>query len=125
MYASTIRFLLKTAAIHNFLDLSRELDSSQDDPDSSLLMHQQLCKECQIRSLQCRTCRWLNSHKSLEELQELILIRNSISVRESPDGSNHIFVDFPFKVDIDRLFSSKKTNFRQACATSKTLFLQS
>ena len=48
MYASTVKFLLKTAAIHNFLDLSRELEPSRDDPDSSLLMHQQLCKEYQI-----------------------------------------------------------------------------
>ena len=71
-------------------------------------MHQHFCKECQIRSLQFRTCLWLNSHKSLEELQELILNRNSILVRESLDGSNNIFVNFPFKVDINKLLYLRK-----------------
>ena len=75
-----------------------------------------------MRSSRCKTCKWLNSHKSLEELQELQLIRDSIATIPDDSGRQFIQVDFPFKIDVPRLFHPTKSNFSQACATTKSLF---
>ena len=105
--SETIKFILRGASVKNpgtYLDLTNEI-STDDDPSSDQLMNMNLCKECRIRSSQCKTCRWLNSHKSLEELNELTLIRDSISILPQDQGRYYVQVHFPFCIDIPRLFS--------------------
>ena len=66
--SDAIKFLLRSTSAKIpfgvYLDLTNKINIS-DDPMSDQLMNMNLCKECQLRSSQCKTCRWLNSHKSL------------------------------------------------------------
>merc|ERR1712105_167447 len=64
----------------------------------------------------------LNSYKSLEEFNELTLIRNSISILPQDNGKHIVQVDFPFLIDTSKFFSPEKSNFKQACATTRSLF---
>ena len=52
-------------------DLVTKVASIQDDPNSKDMFHMQLCQSCQERSRRCQECKWLNSHYSLVELEEL------------------------------------------------------
>ena len=82
-YSENIKFILRATAVQNpevYFDLTSEISADDDDPNSDQLMTANLCKECRIRSSRCKTCKWLNSHKSLEELHELQLLRDSIAI---------------------------------------------
>ena len=94
-----------------------------DDPDSKSLLSYLQCDACAERSRRCQGCKWLNSSASVQELAELELIRNCISVKEDP-VTHQMFVEasYPFIGDIETLYSSSKSNYSGAIATSSQLF---
>ena len=59
----------------------------------------------------------------MQELAELELIKNCISVKEDP-VTHQLFVEasYPFIGDIENLYSSDKSNFGGAVSTTRALF---
>ena len=94
-----------------------------DDPDSKALLSYLQCDACAERSRRCQGCKWLNSSASIQELAELELIKNCISVKEDP-VTHQLFVEasYPFIGDIETLYSADKSNFGGAISTTRALF---
>ena len=88
-------------------DMVAKVVPLQDDPDSKDMFHMQLCEACQERSRRCQDCKWLNSHYSLVELQELEAIRGCVEVTIDPLNPEKeiILASYPFIGDLKTLYA--------------------
>ena len=94
-----------------------------DDPDSKGLLSLLQCDACSERSRRCPGCRWLNSNASVQELAELELIRNCITVKRNPvTNQDYVEASYPFIGDLETLYSPEKSNYNGAVSTTRSLF---
>ena len=68
-------------------------------------------------------CRWLNSNASIQELAELELIRNCITVKKNPvTNQDYVEASYPFIGNLEILYSPEKSNYNGAVSTTRSLF---
>ena len=91
---------------------------NNDDPTDAALLSMQLCDQCTERSKKCPQCKWLNSQHSLAQLQELELIRKSITIKSEKSGQKYFECSYPFTGDMDTLYSADKSNHLGAIRTT-------
>ena len=80
-----------------------------------------LCRDCTERSRKCKQCKSNNRQATMEELQELKMIQDSVSII-SKDGQQYLQCTYPIMGDPTHLYRAELSNSEIALKKSTSLF---
>ena len=66
--------------VFNIYNEIRLLSGVNDDPEDKRIFAFTLCEDCTRRSKKCSVCKLNNSQASLQQMQELNLLRNNLQI---------------------------------------------
>ena len=96
----------------NIYDEIRLLSGANDDPEDKRIFAFTLCEDCTKRSKKCSVCKLNNSQGSLQQMQELNLLRENFEIVPNgldPDGNNKFFVqvNYPVLGNVSELYAER------------------
>ena len=96
---------------YNIYDEIRLLSGASDDPEDKRIFAFTLCEDCTRRSKKCNVCKLNNSQASLQQIQELNLVRDNLHVIENgldQDGNKKFFVqvNYPVLGNVSQLYAA-------------------
>ena len=111
----------------NIYDEIRLLSGVTDDPEDKRIFAFTLCEDCTKRSKRCSVCKLNNSQASLQQMQELNLLRDNLQIMPNGlnlDGNEKFFVqvNFPVLGNVSELYAANLSNSNIAKRKTVTLF---